>query len=38
MHNFSVYYIESNIVCTIVFGILLIHNHFNSARLYLAFC
>ena len=32
MHNFSVYYIESNIVCTIVFGILLIHNHFNIDR------
>ena len=32
MHNFSVYYIESNVVCTIVFGILLIHNHFNIDR------
>lgn len=32
MHNFSVYYIEANLVCVIIFGILLIHNYFNIDR------
>ena len=32
MHSFAVYYIESNIVCMLVFGILLIHNYFNIDR------
>ena len=32
MNGFAVYYIEANVVCAIVFGILLIHNHFNIDR------
>ena len=32
MGNFAPYYIESNLVCVIVFGILLIHNHFSIDR------
>ena len=32
MHGFAVYYIEANLVCVIIFGILLIHNHFNIDR------
>ena len=32
MKDFSFYYIEANIVCVIVFGIILIHNHFNIDR------
>lgn len=32
MNSFAVYYIESNIACVLVFGILLIHNHFNIDR------
>lgn len=32
MFNFAVYYIEANVVCIIVFGILLLHNHFNIDR------
>ena len=32
MDGFAVYYIEANIVCVIVFGILLLHNHFNIDR------
>ena len=32
MHSFAVYYIEANLVCVIIFGILLIHNHFNIDR------
>ena len=32
MNNFAVYYIEANVVCILVFGILLIHNHFNIDR------
>lgn len=32
MKGFSFYYIEANIVCVIVFGIILIHNHFNIDR------
>ena len=32
MHSFSVYYIEANLVCVIVFGILLLHNYFNIDR------
>ena len=32
MENFAPYYIESNLVCVIVFGILLIHNHFSIDR------
>lgn len=32
MHSFAVYYIESNLVCVIVFGILLLHNYFNIDR------
>ena len=32
MNGFAVYYIEANIVCMIIFGILLIHNHFNIDR------
>ena len=32
MNNFAVYYIEANIVCILVFGILLLHNHFNIDR------
>ena len=32
MNGFAVYYIEANIVCIIIFGILLIHNHFNIDR------
>ena len=32
MNGFAVYYIQANIVCIIVFGILLIHNHFNIDR------
>ena len=30
--GFLVYYIEANLVCVIVFGIILIHNHFNIDR------
>ena len=30
--GFSFYYIEANIVCVIVFSIILIHNHFNIDR------
>ena len=32
MHGFATYYIEANIVCMIIFGILLIHNHFSIDR------
>ena len=32
MDGFAVYYIEANIVCAVVFGILLVHNHFNIDR------
>ena len=32
MKGFAVYYIEANVVCMIIFGILLIHNHFNIDR------
>lgn len=32
MFNFAPYYIEANVVCMIVFGILLLHNHFNIDR------
>ena len=32
MSGFAVYYIEANIVCIIIFGILLLHNHFNIDR------
>ena len=32
MHDFAVYYIETNILCVIVFVILLLHNHFNIDR------
>lgn len=32
MHSFSVYYIEANLICVIVFGILLLHNYFNIDR------
>ena len=35
MHSFAVYYIESNLVCVIVFGILLLHNHFNLWQVFL---
>ena len=32
MSEFALYYIEANIICIIVFGILLLHNHFNLDR------
>ena len=32
MSEFALYYIEANIICIIVFSILLIHNHFNLDR------
>ena len=32
MSDFALYYIEANVICIIVFGILLIHNHFNIDR------
>ena len=32
MSGFAVYFIEANIVCMIIFGILLVHNHFNIDR------
>ena len=32
MSEFALYYIEANVICIIVFGILLIHNHFNIDR------
>jgi len=32
MTGFSFYYIEANLVCAIVFGIILLHNHFNIDR------
>ena len=32
MNSFSFYYIEANIVCVIVFGIILLHNYFNIDR------
>lgn len=32
MHSFSVYYIEANIVCVIIFAILLFHNYFSIDR------
>ena len=32
MGDFAFYYVESNIVCVIVFSILLIHNHFSLDR------
>ena len=32
MSGFAVYYILTNVVCIIIFGILLIHNHFNIDR------
>ena len=32
MKGFSFYYIEANLVCAIVFGIILLHNHFNIDR------
>ena len=31
-NSFAVYYIESNLVCVLVFVILLLHNHFNIDR------
>lgn len=27
MEGFSFYYIEANVVCILVFGVMLIHNH-----------
>ena len=32
MSDFALYYIEANVMCIIVFAILLIHNHFNLDR------
>ena len=32
MEGFSFYYIEGNLLCVIVFGIILLHNHFNIDR------
>ena len=32
MNGFPLFYVEANIVCVLVFGILLIHNHFNIDR------
>ncbi|MBR6186006.1 MAG: GGDEF domain-containing protein [Clostridia bacterium] len=32
MNDFAVYYIEGNVICILVFGILLFHNHFNIDR------
>lgn len=32
MNQFSFYYIEANILCVIVFGIILLHNHYNMDR------
>lgn len=32
MSEFALYYIEANVICIIVFAILLIHNHFNLDR------
>ena len=32
MFNFAVYYIEANVICILIFGILLFHNHFNIDR------
>ncbi len=32
MHSFSVYYIEANVVCVIIFAILLFHNYFSIDR------
>ena len=32
MSEFALYYIEANIICIIVFSILLLHNHFNIDR------
>ncbi|MBO4418725.1 MAG: diguanylate cyclase [Oscillospiraceae bacterium] len=32
MPSFSFYYIEGNVLCVIVFGIILLHNHFNIDR------
>lgn len=32
MSDFALYYIEANVICIIVFAILLIHNHFNLDR------
>ena len=32
MYRFSIFYIEANLVCSIVFGILLLHNYFNIDR------
>ena len=32
MNSFSFYYILANVVCVIVFGIMLVHNHFNIDR------
>lgn len=32
MTGFSFYYIEANLVCSLVFGILLLHNHFSIDR------
>ena len=32
MGSFSFYYIEANLLCVIVFGIILCHNHFNMDR------
>lgn len=32
MDGFAVFYIEANIVCILVFGIVLLHNHFNIDR------
>lgn len=32
MDQFALYYIEANVICAIVFGILLLHNHFSIDR------
>ena len=32
MYSFAVYYIEANAVCILIFGIMLLHNHFNIDR------
>ncbi|MBR2676754.1 MAG: GGDEF domain-containing protein [Solobacterium sp.] len=32
MYRFSIFYIEANLVCSVVFGILLLHNYFNIDR------
>lgn len=32
MRDFVIYYVESNVVCMIVLGLMLVHNHFNIDR------